>query len=252
MTTSSDISTKFFDRLVLISNSVPKSGSTMLYSMQRTFLHAISGRTAADYSAFTNAGVPVDGGYVGKPHSREFLDVITSPSLTGGPYVLKTHTLLNADLREAFVKSPNIYCSMSIRDPLEVFFSARDNFFKSGEFPEFSETQSGCDTVVNYFAKIHDSAVTTSRQKIVPLVRYEQIVTDPIGAVVASLHPSIREQVMRRIAEGYLNLATAAEGATKRLNVGGLGRLARDRAHPDFEQIASALAATRQAFGYSP
>lgn len=250
MTSSSDISTKFFDRLVLISNSVPKSGSTILFSMQRTFLHTLCGRPTADYSTFTKAGVQIEGGYLGKPHAQEFLDLITSPSLTGGPYVLKTHTQLNADLREAFVKSPNIFVSTAIRDPLEVFFSARDNFLKSGEFPEFAETRNGCDTVVNYFAKIHESSVITSRQKIVPLVRYEQIVADPVGAVVASLHPSIREQVMRRIAEGHLNLAAAAKGATNRLNLGGLGRLAKDRADPDFELVASALAATRQAFGY--
>lgn len=251
MESSVDLPAPFFDRLVLISNSVPKSGSTLLFAMQQNFLLSLAGRRAPDYSAFTRAGVQVDAGYVGKPHSREFLEVITSDALTGGPHVIKTHTLLNADLREAIVASPHVFASVSIRDPLEVYYSARDNFLKSGEFPEFAELDRGCETVSGYFAKIFESSVNTSRQKAVPLIRYEQIVADPIGALVASLHPLIRDQVMRRIAQGYLNLDAAVQGAAKRLNIGGLDRLSADRANADFPRVAAALAATRRSFGYA-
>lgn len=250
MTADQDASFRFFDQLVLISNSVPKSGSTLLYALQQNFLLSLCGRKAPDFSVFVRAGVQVDGGYIGKPHSREFLSAITSGTLTGGPYVVKTHTLLNAELRDAILRSPNVFASLAIRDPLEVFFSARDNFRKSGEFPEFSDVGRGCETVSTYFNKIYESSLNTSRQKTVPLVRYEQIVSDPVGAMVGSLHPVLRDQVIRRIALGYLNLDAAVAGATKRLNVGGLDRLSRDRAHPEFAQVETALAATRRAFGY--
>jgi len=251
MTADQDPSFRFFDQLVLISNSVPKSGSTLLFSLQQNFLLSLGGSKTPDFSVFTQAGVQVDGGYIAKPHSREFLSAITSDTLTGGPYVLKTHTLLNADLREAILGRPNVFASLAIRDPLEIFFSARDNYLKSGEFPEFDDVARGCETVTTYFNKIYESSLNTSRQKTVPLVRYEQIVTDPVGAMIASLHPILRDQVIRRIAQGYLNLEAANAGATKRMNVGGLDRLAADRARPEFATVEQALAGTRRAFGYA-
>lgn len=251
MAVASTSVSQFFDRLVLISNSVPKSGSTYLHSMQQHFLLSLCGKGGPDFSAFTKAGIQVDGSYIPKPHSAEFLALIASPTLTGGPFVVKTHTMLNAGLRDTLLKSGNVFASMSIRDPLDIYFSARDNFRKSGEFPEFGSTQSGCEIVNGYFTKIYESSVNTSHKKTVPIVRYEQIMTDPVGALLASLNPFIKENVMRKIAEDHLNLQKAAAGASKRFNLGTLDRRALDRSDADFDHVSRALAETRQVFGYA-
>ena len=250
MTASPTGMSGFFDRLVLISNSVPKSGSTLLFSMQQGFLLSLCGKASADYSAFSRAGVPIDHGYLAKPHAREFLDLIADPSLTGGPYVIKTHTLLNADLRAALVAADNVFASTAIRDPLEIYFSARDNFRKTGEFPEFATVERGCDTVKTYFAKIHRASVNTSYVKAVPLVRYDQILSDPVGALMASLHATIRDQVLRKIAGDHLDMGRATAGARSRLNLGVADRRTRDAQEGDFEKVLHALASTRAAFGY--
>ena len=242
----------FFDRLVLISNSVPKSGSTFLFTMQQSFLLSLAGKKAADFTAFAAAGVPVDHGYLAKPHAREFLDLIADKTLTGGPYVIKTHTLLNAELREVIVGSDNVFASTAIRDPLEIYFSARDNFRKTGEFPEFSTVERGCDTVSGYFAKIFQAAVNTSYAKTVPIVRYGQIMADPVGALLASLHGTIKDHALRKVAGDYLDLGKAAAGASNRLNLGTADRRSHDGNDADFDAVFRALAGARQAFGYGP
>lgn len=242
---------QFFDRLVLISNSVPKSGSTYLHSMQQNFLLSLCGKSGPNVSAFAEAGIEVHGSYIPKPQSAEFLALIASPTLTGGPFIVKTHTMLTADLRATLLRSGTIFASLSIRDPLDIYFSARDNFRKSGEFPEFGNVESGCETVNGFFTRIYESSVNTSHKKTVPIVRYEQIVSDPVGALLASLHPTIKDHVMRKIAEDHLNLQKAAAGASKRLNLGSLDRRAVDRSDADFDQVSHALAETRHVFGYA-
>ena len=243
---------RFFDRLVLLSNSVPKSGSTLLFAMQQGFLLSLCGKTRADYSAFTRAGIQIDHGYLAKPQSRAFLDLIADPALTGGPYVIKTHALLDADLRQVFLRADNVFASTAIRDPLEIYFSARDNFRKTGEFPEFATVMRGCDTVNGHFANIVRAARNTSRDKTVNLVRYDQILSDPVGALLASLHDRIKDQALRKMAGDHLDLGRAALTAGNRRNLGLADRRSRDAADPEFSLAFQSLAATRQEFGYGP
>lgn len=242
----------FFDSLVLISNSIPKSGSTLLFSMQQNFLNAVCGKTIAQHQDLIDAGILAEGGFVRKPHSPEFLNMISNKNLTGGPYVFKTHTMVNGDLRNTIITSDNVFASLAIRDPLDVFFSARDNFMKTGEFPEFASVERGCETINGYFARIYEASNKTSNKKTVPVVRYDQIVSDPIGAVIQSLHSTIKDNVMRNIAKGYLNMQTAQSGAQKRLNLGTLDRRSIDAQNPAFNEVSDALSATRRALGFIP
>lgn len=240
----------FFDSLVLISNSVPKSGSTLLFSMQASFLCAISGKNAIDYSIAENAGVENIKGYVQCPHDERFLSFISQSGLTGGPYVFKTHCLLNARLRDCIFDSSNVYASLAIRNPVDVFFSARDNFLKTGEFEEFSDEKKGLATIGEYFSKILISSLNTSRTKTVPIVRYERIIKSPLDALRDSFHKDIQENVLRQVFEEKTNINESNQAASGRRNIAGLRRPESESNPDQYQRVQKLLFETTKLFGY--
>lgn len=240
----------FLDRLVLISNSVPKSGSTFLYALQRDFLLRLAGKKAADFSLFSEAGVELSKGFVHKPLNGPFLDVLENETITGGPYILKTHLAILPRLKKLLIEKPNVFMSLAVRDPVEIFLSARDNYKKTGEFSEFSDIESGCQTILGYFNQILRTSEDTSQEKYLPIVRYEQIVSDPIDAMVASLHPMIAANVMKAIANEYTSIEKSTKFSSNRFNIGQTSRLDTEEDRDLVQQLKERLATVRAEFGY--
>lgn len=241
---------RFFDRLVLISNSVPKSGSTFLYSLQRDFLLRLAGKQAADFSLFSEAGVELSNGFVHKPLNGPFLDVLENETITGGPYILKTHLAILPRLKKLLIEKPNVFMSLAVRDPVEIFLSARDNHRKTGEFPQFSDIDSGCQTILGYFSQILKTSEDISQEKYLPIVRYEQIVSDPIEAMVASLHPMIAKNIMKAFANEFTSIEKSAKFSSNRFNIGQASRLDAEEDRELVQQLKERLASARVEFGY--
>lgn len=90
----------------------------------------------------------------------------------------------DADLRQAFLTSNSVFASLSIRDALDIFFSARDNFKKSDEFPKFAHIMRGCETANSHFARIYKAAAKTSTKNTSPscclrAILYRRALADP-------------------------------------------------------------------------
>jgi len=241
---------KFFDNLVLISNSVPKSGSTFLFSMQRDFLLSVAGRPASDHALFTDNGVQLSNGFVVKPLAGPFLDVLEKTEICGGPHVLKTHMPVTPRLREILHKKPNLFMSLAIRDPVEIFLSARDNLEKTGEFPEFADVETGCALVQGHFTNILRSSREAGHHKILPVVRYEEIVGDPLRALVSSLHPEVIRNIIMKVVRQYTNMDKSRSFAANRLNIGKISRLDSESDTVLLAILTQHLAAARAEFGY--
>lgn len=237
------------DRTVFLSNAVPKSGSTLLFCLQESFLCGLVGRKGQSLDHFAAAGVTKDG-YVQRPQDPAFLAAIAAPDLTGGPYVFKTHALFNGALRAAFLAQNNLHASMAIRDPAEVFFSARDNFRKTGEFPEFAQPEAGIGMIAGHFARMLDTVEETGRIKPIPVVRYETLVADPFEALMHSLPPALMRLILRDLAEARVDLARAQMRSAHRRNLGLARRPEARDGLDEFAAIAWRLAATRARFGY--
>ena len=241
---------RFLDRLVFLSNAVPKSGSTYLFSMQNNLFRSLAGKKDRDYSFFTERGVTLNGNFVRKPHEDAFIEAITSEEITGGPYIFKVHSVFNARLRQAFVARDNVFASLAIRDPAQIYFSARDNFNKTGEFPEFGDEAAGCKMIEGFFARILTATRNTAKTKPIPIVRYETIVEDPVEALRQSLGPVLGAEVLKRLLGRELNMQWVARSAGNRFNIGALERPEASDHPEEYRMIAERLAATRQAFGY--
>lgn len=211
------------NKLVFISNSVPKSGSTYLYSLQKNFLESVRGKSDARYAPFTKNDL-VNSGYVSKPHSEEFLEIISSGGLKDGPYIFKTHTLINGALREAFLNKNHIFISTATRDPVDIYFSARDNYKKTGEFPEFRDLETGTATINEYFAKILQSSINSGYKKTLPIVKYEDIVTRPLEAMISSFSEKVLLSISLEIARKRTDINESSDMAKNRMNKGVLKR----------------------------
>lgn len=210
-------------QLVFLSNSVPKSGSTYLYSLQRNFLESVCRKPKADYGILSEENLE-QSGYVSNPHSKKFLEIICSGDLQDGPYVLKTHALLNGRLREAFLENSHIFVSTATRDPVDIYFSARDNFRSTGEFPEFESLETGTATINGYFARILRSSVKAGRRKELPIVKYEDIVSRPLETMISSFSQDILKSVSLETAKEHTSIEKASRMARNRMNKGSLKR----------------------------
>ncbi|CUJ17283.1 sulfotransferase family protein [Cognatishimia activa] len=240
------------ENMVFLSNSVPKSGSTFLFSMQQMFLRGfVEGQKKCDYfEELRREGAEFRGSYVANFNDDAFLDTLKNGTRKNGPYVLKTHGLINDRIREVFLAEDHLQASLAVRDPLEIFFSATDNFVKSGEFPEFSKPEVGIETIVGYFSKIFRSVQITSQKKHIPIVRYEDIVSNPNQALISSLAPDIQSLLLQKVSLKALDVETASERASDRMNK---GELKRDLSRYDpalVKDVCDGLEETRRMFGY--
>ncbi|MBI1172402.1 hypothetical protein GC209_13455 [bacterium] len=237
------------DSLVFISNAVPKSGSTILYNIQSSFLRTVAGKGPQNLDDFALAGVTPEG-FVRNPHNENFIEKICSKEIYGGPYIFKTHTMINGALRDAFVNSGNVFASMTVRDPAEIFFSAGDNFRKTGEFPEFSDEDSGIEMIQNFFAKMLRSVEATSKLKTIPVVRYEMVTDSLFDALISSFSPDLSRLVLKAVAESNSDLKTALFRSEHRRNLAGNRRPEAEALTEAWVRIAEKLQDVRTMFGY--
>lgn len=244
------VASDFLDKLVFISNSIPKSGSTLLFSLQQEFLLRLAGKSEQDFSVLANLGVNVDAGFVSKPFLGPLMDVLESGELCGGPFILKIHFPLNERVSRLLLESKDLHMSLAIRDPVQVFMSARDNFKKTGEFPEFADTDAGCELISNFFGKIYKSVARLPSSACVPIVRYETIVSDPLEALLSSFGPALLRRIFLKIAEDYTDLQRANILSSNRLNIGIVNRLENFQDEDLLDKLTVLLAATREEFGY--
>lgn len=203
------------DRVVLISNSVPKSGSSLLFNLQRELVKGISGRPI-DYSPLEKAGIKVQGGYIDADQMSRLAKFLREDGTRTGPLVLKMHMVLSDALLEVFSTRDDVFVSTIIRDPVDVFLSARRNFHRTGEFRQFAEVESGINVVNGYFRKIYEASVKAGQTKELPIVRYEDLMKDRFGTVIQSLPQALKAIIWRAVFQKFLDEAKAEKTAEHR------------------------------------
>jgi len=202
--------------LVFLSNSVPKSGSSLLFNLQRDFLMAVAGRTECDYQTLEGLGVPAKGGFVAARFIPELVKLIESGvPLSEGPLILKTHTPLTPELQNAFLNNDIMHVSMIVRDPLDVLMSAMDNFKATGEFAQFETLEGGCRAVNNFFQKIYDSA--TGLDKPLPMMHYRDLMQNRTETVIKSFPPAVYDMILHSLFDQYLDVEKSGKKAAHRV-----------------------------------
>ena len=204
--------------MVLFSNSLPKSGSTLLYCLQREFLYGVSEKSINDDNyLLERAGVASCGGFLSNDNLDSLASYLLDNEVLDGPYVFKIHSPLTGNLQNLFFKKFNVFISLSIRDPLDMLLSAHDNYYKTGEFSSFQCLENGCKTINTWFQRIYDTCINNDNERIVPVVRYEQIVSNPMQAIYNSFDDALMRMIFYAVADKYLNLKQAYNGSSHRL-----------------------------------
>jgi hypothetical protein len=218
--------------------------------MQENFLNSLIGRSTPSYQILEDSGISHNNGYIQNPHGEKFLSMLSSEDIKGGPYIFKTHTFLNGKLRKIFAEKPNIFFSLIIRDPRDVFFSARDNHAKTGEFEEFSSVESGVNSINGYFSMILQSTLNSQNLKHVPIVRYESVIDDPLEALHSSLHSAILRKIFKIIITEHTNLTKSRSKASNRLNLATKHRPEAKKEAALYAEIDHLLSPAVKLFGY--
>lgn len=238
------------DRLIFISNSIPKSGSSLLFNLQRDFLLAMAGREACDYSVLEERGIPVKGGFLAAKDISAFANVLSEGLTPRGPLVLKVHTPVTPALRAAYEAQDTVFMSLCVRDPLDSLLSAMENHRRTGEFVSFKTVEQGCAAVNNFFQSIYDTS-TGITAKPVPVVHYTDLKADPAGAVLSSIHPDLFAAIARAIVEQHLDVEASGKKAAHRLQRGGLSRDISEVPAEKQAHVLEALRDFRAKLGYA-
>lgn len=238
--------------LIFISNSIPKSGSTLLFNLQRDFFKLLFKPNAAESTEAELDRLQIDHAksYIIQPHSHSFIDALMDGKFLNGPHVLKVHTPFNGSLRDAFLANENVYASLIIRDPVDVFLSAQDNFQKTGEFSEFKDFDSGVRVINNYFEQIYRSIINTGYRKPIPIVRYEDLLNNPIEVISSSFSPELWNRLHPEVIANNIILHRAEHQSIHRKALTQEERIESRAKHPQFNELISSLYDVRAKFGY--
>lgn len=235
--------------LVFLSNSVPKSGSSLLFNLQRDFLMSVAGRSECDYKTLEGLGFSAKGGFVAARQIPEFVKLVESGvPLSDGPLIVKTHTPLTPELQNAFLTNDNVHISMIVRDPLDVLMSAMDNFKATGEFAQFETLEGGCRAVNNFFQQIYDS--TTGLEKPLPMVHYRALMQNRTQTVLNSFPPAVYNMILHSLFDQHLDVEKSGNKAAHRVQKAQIKRDRDDIPADKLEGVLETLKDFRTKLGY--
>lgn len=234
--------------IILISNSLPKSGSTLLYHCQRTFFEFISGRNMPTDKILRYYGCNNLGGFIANPNSKEVINFISNDKFIHGPIVIKTHAILSGTLLEAILNRPNIYSSLIVRDPIDIMLSARDNYNKTGEFNRFASLESGCEIINGYYHDIYNSVARHLGR--IPIVHYRDLMHDRLKTTWETLPDSIQDHYSLDDLRSVLSSTDVDKKASRRFNKGETTRNKSDLNHDEINYLADKLHEFREKLGY--
>ncbi len=168
--------------LIVLSNSLPKSGSTLLRNFTNDLVRLRFGPQGVNTLRQLGATgrLPLIGGFLPGP-SPEHLDVLACTDV-GAPIVVKVHTALNDDLRRRI--GPCCRVTYIIRDPRDVYLSARDHALRTAksERPMFGQFLAE-DSALAALGPMLDTAVEWLQSGLAHVVRYEELLADPVGTL---------------------------------------------------------------------
>lgn len=205
------------NNVVIISNSIPKSGSTYLFNLQRSLIEGIIGKSI-DYTPLEKFGIEVIGGFIHAESDDDLADFLHSEPELETPLLLKTHTSISDNLAEEFAANDRIFISLAVRNPVDIFQSARRNFFRTGEFSEFANVESGLALLNGFYRSIYERTIDVSQRKLIPIIRYEEIRDNPISALSHSFPLELKELLFENIARKYTDMDQVRSLSAHRLS----------------------------------
>ncbi len=161
--------------MILLSNSLPKTGSTLLASYQEDILQAANVKSGQDVLHARHGGR-----FIRRPTNEALLDLYKIDSQSGS-VVVKCHWAPHLKLK-LYCRLPNVRMTMAYRDPRDMILSMIDHGKRTREGLDPSGAFADCSNVidlVSYVSKFLNQLDFWMKKNYVHSVRYEDLMADP-------------------------------------------------------------------------
>ena len=180
--------------MFFISNSLPKSGSSLMFNYQRLLLQKLySTDFRLSYMMLSRMlGKDCMNGFIPPSCIKELENILMNKEKLEliSPSIVKTHAAHTTRFSKYIRESNDIHSSLCIRDPHEILISAMINHKKRPqEFKYFSNPILGSLRITSYYyQKIYRSfARTATNCNKTNLIHYEVLKKDPQEALFKSM-----------------------------------------------------------------
>lgn len=184
--------------MIILSNSIPKTGSTLLANFQEDILKSLKKRNGQE-----SLRAKYMGRYISGP-SGSVLWNLARINIQYGSLVVKCHWVPSAKL-DLFCRSFNVRMTMSYRDPRDMMLSMIDHGRRTREGKDPSGAFADCKNIIDLIPKtlkMLDNFNVWKSKKHVHCVKYETLMTDKhktLKEMVSFLGLKVEDSIIDRI-----------------------------------------------------
>ena len=163
--------------MVILSNSIPKTGSTLIANFQEDLLNAVNVRSGQD-----SLKARYSGRFIGQP-STSVLGNLMFINLRKGTVVVKSPWPLARRFDWFCRLVVNFKMTVSYRDPRDVILSRIDHGRRSRDGKDTSMAFADCRNVIELIPrtlKFYDNLTIWKTKKYVHCVKYEDLMADKV------------------------------------------------------------------------
>ncbi|MCF1190808.1 sulfotransferase domain-containing protein [Mangrovimonas sp. AS39] len=165
--------------MIILSNSIPKTGSTLLANYQEDILNK-SSKKSGQHKIISNYG----GRYIEHPTKKDLINFFLI-DLLHGSFVIKCHW--NYDkLMDIYCHLPNVKITMTYRDPRDMILSMIDHGERTRQGKDSSGAFADCYTVNDMIPRtvqFMENLKVWNKKSGVHLIRYEDLVSQPFDVL---------------------------------------------------------------------
>ena len=180
--------------MFFISNSLPKSGSSLMFNYQRLLLQKIFSTEFGESYKILSKMLRINclNGFIPPSNMLDLENILMNEQTLSliSPCIIKTHAPYTKKFSEYMQSSPNIYSSLCIRDPSEILYSAMINHInRPSEFKYFSNPILGSLRItLFYYRRIYRSFISpTYEYSQANIIHYENLKKNPQQALFKSM-----------------------------------------------------------------
>jgi len=239
--------------MLILSNGIPKSGSTLFSWFQKDILmHSFpkNGQKLFEQSV-RDKRIDGIGHFVGNIKDKTTLDNLITFSEKNGPFLVKCHTSITNDIKEA-VKSKKAIVTLTHRDPRDIILSVIDHGKRensNGSVGFFSQFQSVEQTIPFVVAQCK-IALEWIDSGFVEIFRYQDLITNPHNEIFRFceiIEQKTTKQVVNKVVETYTNNQI---NGIRQYNTGKLTRYKEEMTLKEIEQCNNVLLYYIHKLGY--
>jgi hypothetical protein len=239
---------------LIISNSIPKSGSTFLFKIQEELLRSLYPDKQPTREFLAEIGIDSINEFI---HREDAFSALIDANFSNGPYLVKAHTPIRGIPKKLLEYRIDVKMSFILRNPVDILFSAMDNYKNSDgkEFPQFREVSSGINTIkekyLDYWQSVCKFNKNKPRSESIQVLKYEDLFSYPEISALQSLGVAINQYVAFSPACAVVSLDKASAAAAHRKQQAKLVRNNRDISDKEFESVVFELKHVLHSFGYT-